>query len=161
MNPEVPHRTPRKWADVFFDMAFMISQRSKDNSTQCGAVLVNQANVVLSTGFNGPPPQLNDEEVPWNQRPEKYAYIIHADENALLHALDSHGGKALIGSTMYLTAMPCTECVLRMIRAQVGKVYVPSCYKPYALSKYQVPFDSLLEIQCRPKLSIEVVEYVR
>jgi dCMP deaminase len=146
---------------VFFDIAFDIAQRSKDDSTQVGAVLVGEGNRILSTGFNGPPPQLDDNEIPWDKRPDKYAYIIHADENAMLFALEAHGGKPLIGSTMFLTAMPCTECVLRMIRLGIGCVAVPSCHKPYVLSKYQVPINDLIAIQCHRKLRIEVLPYER
>jgi deoxycytidylate deaminase len=160
-NNVKPTRTPKPWNDVFFDLCFTIAQRSKDNSTQVGAVLVGEDNRILSTAFNGPPPQLEDSEVPWNVRPDKYAYILHADENALLFALESHGGNPLIGSKMYLTVMPCTECVLRMIRCGVKEVYVPSCHKPYPLQKYQVNPDAIIDIQYSPKLEIKVVPYER
>lgn len=154
-------RNPKPWHDVWFDIAFDIAQKSKDDSTQVGAVLVAQDNRQLSLGYNGPPPQIDDNEVPWNTRPEKYAYILHADENALLTALDAWGGKPLIGSKMYLTAMPCTECVLRMIRCGVKEVLVPSCRKPYVLSKYQVPVQDIIDRQFFPKLDIQVIQYER
>jgi len=152
---------PEKWDITFFNLAFDIAKKSKDKSTKCGAVLVGEGNKILSLGYNGPPPQIDDNEVPWNTRPEKYAYILHADENALLTALDAWGGKPLIRSKMYLTAMPCTECVLRMIRCGVKEVLVPSCHKPYILSKYQVNVNDIIERQFFPKLDIQVIEYER
>ncbi len=154
-------RKPASKDDTFFNMAFDIAELSKDDSTQCGAILVGEGNVILATGYNGPPSQLNDADVPWNKRPEKYAYIIHAEENALLFALASHGGEPLIGSKVYVTTMPCTECVLRMIRCGVSQILVPSCYKPYAMSKYQVNVEQLLSAQTHPKLNIKVVPYDR
>lgn len=139
----------------------LISQKRARTIAHNAAVLVGAGNVILATGYNGPPPQLNDEFVPWNERPDKYAFIIHADENALLFALSSHGGTPLIGSKMYLTAMPCTECTLRMIRAGVKKVIVPSCHKPYKMDKFLVDRNRLIEAQLFPKLEIEVVPYER
>jgi len=159
MNP--PIRVPESWDNVFFDMCFSIAQRSKDNSTQVGAMLVGEGNRILSPAFNGPPPQLDDNLIPWNTRPDKYAYILHADENALWFALEAHGGKALIGSKMYLTAMPCTECVLRMIRCGVREVLVPSCHNPYPMSKYLVPPADVIATQTEPKLEIRVLPYER
>lgn len=155
-------RTPKPKPKVFLDMAFKIAELSKDDSTQCGAVLVDTDNVILATGYNGPPPQMNDEFVPWNTRPDKYAYIIHADENALLFALGSHGAKPLIGSTMYLTALPCPACTLRIIRAGVKKVVVPSCHKPYKLSGFQtVSNEQIIDAQTFPKLDIQEYPYDR
>lgn len=147
-------RTPKSWSDVFFDMAFTIAEKSKDDSTQCGAVIVDKDNRILSTGFNGPPSGIDDTLVPWNLRPEKYAYIIHAEENALLFALSSHGGTPLIGSSVYVTHMPCAECTLRMIRQKVACVYVPTCHSPYQMSKYQV---HILDILSKQKLSNETL----
>jgi len=156
-------RKPKDWSSVFFDIAFAIAQRSKDDSTQVGAVLVGEGCRILATGFNGPPSQIVDSLVPWDKRPDKYAYIIHADENALLFALEAHGGKPLIGSTMFLTAMPCTECVLRMIRCGVSTVAVPSCHKPFQLAKYQVDSQNIIDSQENDgsKLRIVVMPYER
>ena len=148
------HRKPETWDNVFFAMAYIIAKKSKDPSTQCGAVLVGENNQILSTGFNGPPTQLDDEQIPWNIRPNKYAYIMHADENALWHAVEAHGRKGLIGSKMYLTAMPCTECTLRMIWANVSTVCIPNCHKPYPLSKYQVDRQEVIDTQKNDKLQI-------
>jgi dCMP deaminase len=112
-------RTPDPWGEVFMGMAHVLARKSKDPSSQFGAVLVNADNRVLGVGYNGPPPQLFDAMVPWDQRPAKYAFIVHAEENAILDALDKNPAERLSGSTLYVTGYPCPGCVLRAIRAGV------------------------------------------
>jgi dCMP deaminase len=159
------YRQPNEWSNVFLDMAFAIARRSKDPSTQCGAVLVDCNNVILSCGFNGPPPNIEDSQVPWDKRPDKYNFIIHAEENALLFALENHGHK-VERSTLYVTHYPCSSCVLRLIRSKVGKVIIPDTpltqkYMMNADGKEIEKVVSLLESQSFPKLYIEMVDYVR
>lgn len=130
MDDEIA-REPTEWAVVFMTMAKTIAARSKDPSSQCGAVLVSPDNRVISTGFNGPPPQIIDSLVPWGERPEKYFWIFHAEEGAINFALDSHGSQSLQGAILYVTTRPCSRCVLRMIRAGIHKVvYDDSTQRP-------------------------------
>lgn len=114
-------RTPAAWDDVFMNMARALATRSKDDSSQFAAVVTDQRHRILGTGFNGPPPQLVDELVPWAVRgPEavnKYDFVVHAEENAILAALDGHGSAALAGGGLYVTGVPCPGCVLRAVRA--------------------------------------------
>lgn len=121
MDDEVA-REPTEWPIVFMTMAKTIASRSKDPSSQCGAVLVSPDNRVISTGFNGPPPQVVDSSVPWGERPEKYFWVFHAEEGAINFALDSHGSQSLQGATLYVTTRPCSRCVLRMIRVGIHTV---------------------------------------
>lgn len=142
------HRQLTKtWDSTFLDMAFLISQRSKDPSTQVGAVLMNAKNVILGSGFNGPPSQIDDTLVPWDERPQKYAYVIHAEENAMHFALASHGDEPLNGATMYCTHAPCTECVLRMIRCNIQECIFPEFNSTYPLQKFQVNPTDVIKCQ--------------
>lgn len=147
------------WDTLFLNMAFTVAEKSKDDSTQCGAVLVDKRNRVLSTGFNGPPPQMNDELVPWNSRPQKYAFIIHAEENALWYGSE-FGTARVSGSTLYCTHYPCADCILRLMRSDVYRVVIPVCHAAYPLSKYQVEPDTIIEAMKYPKLIIEKVIYL-
>jgi dCMP deaminase len=158
------HRQPNEWSNVFLDMAFAIAKRSKDPSTQCGAVLVDCNNVILSCGFNGPPPNIDDTLVPWNERPDKYNFIIHAEENALWFATQLHGDK-VERSTLYVTHVPCSNCVLRLIRSKVGKVIIPRTaesknYHMNVDNKESVKGQTLLGAMVFPKLDIQMVDYV-
>lgn len=137
-------RKPESWDQIFMEIAHSAAKRSKDPSTQCGAVIVSQNNIVLSTGFNGPPPGINDEFVPWDKRPEKYAYIIHAEENALWFALEASNWYDLKHARMYATHYPCSECVLRLIRSKIREVLIPLDHPDYQLKHHVDPADLIL-----------------
>lgn len=141
------------WDESFLVHAATSAMRSKDASTQCGAIIVKDK-VILSTGFNGPPSELIDDEIPWEKRPEKYAYIMHAEENALWFAVGGWGFDKVKGSSVYCTHEPCSECVLRMIRCGVKEVVIPETTPPYPMSKYQVNPQDLIWRQRYPKLDI-------
>lgn len=150
-------RTPEPWDMVFLRMCQAVALRSKDPSTQCGAVLVSESNVVLSTGFNGPPSQMNDNWIPWGERPTKYAFIIHAEENALWYAVEAHGMEKVKRSTLYCTHHPCSECVLRLIRSGIRTIKIPRNYPPYPMSKYQVDPNQVIARQKLPQLEIALI----
>lgn len=158
---EALYKQPTDWDTVFMDMAFCIAQRSKDPSTNVGAVLVDSNNILLSTGFNGPPRQLDDYKIPWTTRPDKYVYIIHAEENALLFALGSHGSRPLIGSKLYCTHLPCPDCVLRAVRADVAEIIYPLNSADYPLRKLieGCNAEQILEKQKYTKSIMRTVAY--
>jgi len=110
------HREPASWDDVFFDMCSALARRSKDPSSQVGAVVVDSCHRVVSFGFNGPPAAIRDDAVDWS-RPAKYPWIIHAEENALWFA-----GDRAAHATMYSIARPCSKCVLRIVRQRLQLV---------------------------------------
>lgn len=110
----------RSWDDYFIKMASLVASRSKDPSTQVGAVLV-RGNVVIATGYNGFPRGCDDNAVERYQRPEKYTWTAHAEENALLNACRE--GMSTVGATMYVTPLqPCSRCVRGMIQAGVERI---------------------------------------
>jgi dCMP deaminase len=135
-------RTPRRWDFVFIDMAVALARRSKDESTQAGAVLVNPNRSIIGSGFNGPPPQINDSIVPWEERkpelPNKYQYVIHAEENCILDALSKTNRDGLKLSTMFVTHHPCIGCLLRCIHAGVRMIYYVHPYKHYSYNSYHI-----------------------
>lgn len=120
-------RTPHTWAFTFMQLARSLAKRSKDDSTQVGAVLTDPSNRIIGMGFNGPPPMIDDELVPWQERPAKYDFIMHADENALWDAVSK--GQGTRGSTMYLTGLPCVSCLLRIIKAECKLVIFDAASK--------------------------------
>jgi dCMP deaminase len=97
------------WDTYFIAQCFLVSMRSIDPSTKHGSVIVDKYNRILATGYNGPIRGINDSLVPLT-RPEKYPFIPHAEENALL----SLGVPILEDGKIYVTGKPCHKC-LRMI----------------------------------------------
>lgn len=107
------------WDDYFLTMCFLVSQRSVDPSTKCGAVLVSSDRRILSTGYNGPIKGADDSVIPLT-RPEKYPHFLHAEENCLLAYAGSN--QDLNGATMYVTGVPCHKCLRMMLQKGIKKI---------------------------------------
>ena len=112
----------RSWDEYFLDIAELISTRSKDPSTKVGAVIVRDK-VILSTGYNGFVRGVNDNIPERYNRPEKYLWTIHAEENAILNA--ARCGTKLGGSTLYIYPMhPCSKCASFIAQAEIKDVVI-------------------------------------
>ena len=108
------------WDEYFMGIAMLSAMRSKDPNTQVGACIVDQNNVILTTGYNGFPKGCSDDEFPWNREGEitKYPFVVHAELNAILNA----SGKSLRGSRLYVALFPCNECAKAIIQAGISEV---------------------------------------
>ena len=77
------------WDEYFMALAILSSKRSKDPSTQVGACIVDENNKILSMGYNGMPIGINDDNITWEREGSfldtKYAYVCHAELNAILN----------------------------------------------------------------------------
>ncbi len=106
-------------------MAHVISQRSKDPSTQAGAVIVDANNVIIGLGYNGFPRGLSDEQFPWERTggflDTKYAYVVHAEENAVYNA-----NARTQGCKLYCTLFPCNECAKTIIQNGITDIVYES-----------------------------------
>ncbi len=114
------------WDQYFMGIALMSAHRSKDPNTQVGACIVDQNNKILSIGYNGMPRGCNDDEMPWERDGEmldtKYAYVCHAELNAILN----YGGGSLEGAKVYVTLFPCNECAKAIIQCGIKEVIYKS-----------------------------------
>lgn len=120
--PIYADRVPmEKWDLRFLRLAREVADWSKDPSTGCGAVLVDDLNRVVGLGFNGFPRGVRDDER-LHDRPMKYEVIVHAEVNACLQA-----GHRAEGATLYVWpsfAVPpiCARCAGVAIQAGVKKI---------------------------------------
>ncbi len=109
------------WDECFMRMAFTIAERSKDPSTQAGAVVVNEENVVVGMGYNGWPRGIDSNDLPWDREGDfedtKYAYVCHAEENAIYNA-----NNITKGCKIYCTLFPCNECAKTIIQNGIKEV---------------------------------------
>ncbi len=94
------------------------SRSSHDEQTKCGCVLVKDK-TTLSTGYNGFIRGADDDELP-KVRPEKYPFMIHAEANAIYNC--ARLGRSTIGSTAYVTGIPCGTCLQIMYQAGIEEV---------------------------------------
>ena len=111
------------WNKRFLKLAKHISEWSKDPSTQVGCVVVGPDREIRSTGFNGLPRGIEDNDERLNNREIKYPLICHAEENAIMHA--ARIGISLKDCTAYVTWPPCTRCARSLIQAGISTIIYP------------------------------------
>jgi len=116
-----------KWDLRFIGLAQHISTWSKDPSTKVGCVVVGEDREIRSTGFNGFPRGINDDEDRLMDREKKYPLICHAEENAIMHA--ARIGVSLKDSTAYVTWPPCSRCARSLIQAGIREIVYPETGK--------------------------------
>lgn len=109
------------WEDYFMELACKVSDRSKDPSTKVGCVVVTEDKVIAATGYNGIPRGVEDK---WErmQRPAKYLWTAHAEENAV--SLAARVGAKLRNGTAFITHEPCARCARSLIQAGIKVVHV-------------------------------------
>ena len=112
------------WDKRFLKLAKHISKWSKDPSTQVGCVVVGPDKEIRSTGFNGLPRGIADNDERLNNREIKYPLICHAEENAIMHS--ARIGISLKDCTAYVTWPPCTRCARSLIQAGISTIIYPS-----------------------------------
>ena len=110
------------WTEYFLNIAEQVKLKSKDQSTQIGAVIVGIDNEVLSTGYNSFPRGMDDSKQERQERPEKYFWFEHAERNAIYNA--ARVGTPLKNSTIYLTSgLPCMDCARGIVNSGIKIVY--------------------------------------
>lgn len=112
------------WDTYFLRQLEIVGSKSKDPSRKVGAIIVDENNAVVITGFNGFPIGIADDPIlnaDRYARPTKYDYTIHAERNCILmHA--NRGGRALRGTTIYTSLFPCHQCANDIIQAGIKRV---------------------------------------
>jgi dCMP deaminase len=116
-----PRKVP-SWNDYFFNMAEHVKSKSKDRSTQVGVVVVSPTNHIITTGYNGFPHKINDNNEIYHERPLKYMITEHAERNAIYYA--ARKGISLEGCTMYFDSspFPCSDCARAIIQSGIVKI---------------------------------------
>ena len=133
-----PPKTHHQSRARFMLLAVLASFRSKDRSACVGAVFADSDETrVLSAGYNGFPKTrggpFGDPEIAFRMfKPawleasdptalailDKNQYVIHAEVNALLNMASSPPP----GLTVFVTLIPCPDCIRRLGAAGVGTV---------------------------------------
>jgi dCMP deaminase len=108
------------WDEWFIKLAATVALKSKDPSTQVGALIVRRDRTIVSAGFNGFPRGIEDTDERLNDRPTKYGLIIHAEMNAIITAREN-----LSKCTLYTSFMPCDRCFVHVIQSQIKRVVFP------------------------------------
>ena len=113
------------WDEYFMGLAHLSALRSKDPSTQVGACIVSEDKKVVGIGYNGFPRGCSDDEFPWERDggfiDTKYAYVVHAELNAILNS-----NQDLRGCTVYVSLFPCNECAKAIIQSGITRIVYES-----------------------------------
>ena len=109
---------PSEWDKIFFMEAALWRKNSHDIQTQCGCILVKDK-TSISTGYNGFVRDIDDTVLPV-ERPSKYPFMIHAEANAVYNSVRL--GRSTLGSTAYVTAAPCINCLQMLYQCGVREI---------------------------------------
>lgn len=125
-NGNGKYRTPR---DIYYmKLAYVISERSTciRNGRQIGALIVNDMNHIVSSGYNGNPRSMKHCEeigcirdilqIPSGTKME-ICTAVHAEQNAIIQA-----GPAALDATIYSTILPCNTCAKMIVNAGLKRV---------------------------------------
>lgn len=119
----LPVTSNLNWDEYFMLQAMMASFKSKDPNTKVGCVFVDDNNHQVSMGYNGQIAGIDESKIPWGNiksvplDQQKYAYVVHSEANAILHAKTS-----LEGSRCYVTLFPCHECAKMLATVKIKEV---------------------------------------
>lgn len=125
-----------RWSmdSAFMSMAYISAKCSHDADTQHGAVIVDEKNHIISTGFNGFLAGSFDDKLPNNRVDgRKYPHMMHAERNAL----DQSTRADMTGCRIYVTGVPCNPCfrgiisrgIREVIIGDVGHVFEPGFWE--------------------------------
>lgn len=95
-------------------------QHLKYKCKSCGAVIVDDRNVLVSIGWNGFPRGIDDDIDTRHERPAKYKWTEHAERNAIFNA--AANGHPIRGCTMYLPWYPCADCARAIIQSGITTI---------------------------------------
>lgn len=110
------------WDEYFLNLSANVALKSKDKSSKIGAVIVGPGHEIRSTGYNGFPRGMNDNDTSKQERPLKYKYFEHAERNAIYNA--ARFGATIDGCIMYCQWPPCSDCARAIIQAGIVKLVV-------------------------------------
>ena len=104
------------WNDYWFAQVELVATRSTCLRRHVGAVIVSMDNRLLTTGYNGAPSGVQhcfERGCPREKFPSGMALNLcvgtHAEMNAVANA--ARKGVKIEGAKIYLSIMPCQECL--------------------------------------------------
>lgn len=144
------------WTEYFLNIAEQVKLKSKDESTQIGAVIVGEDNEVLSTGYNSFPRGMDDSKQERQERPEKYFWFEHAERNSIYNA--ARVGTALKNSTIYLTSgVPCMDCSRGIVNSGIKVIWCKRTCTTKNKEKWEE--SQLKSIQLLNECGVQVMFY--
>ena len=124
-----PKRTRQPWNEYFMSIARGLAERSSCDRAYVGAVIVNQDNRIIATGYNGSvgskTPQCDDNG--HVMRDGHCIATLHAEINCIAYC--AREGISLKNSNIYVTHFPCLNCTKALIQSGIRKIYYMDDYR--------------------------------
>ncbi len=113
-----------RYDKAYLKMATEWAKLSHCKRKQVGALIVKDK-MIISDGYNGTPTGFEN----CCEDDEGYTkwYVLHAEANAILKVAAST--QSTIGSTLYVTLSPCTECSKLIFQSGIIRVVYITEYK--------------------------------
>ena len=105
------------WDEHFICQALLISMRSPSLKLKVGAVIVNDKNRQLSSGYNGYLPNFAHKSI---IRDNHEISTIHAEVNCIINAANS--GTSTNGGIIYTTHYPCLHCFQLIVASGIKTI---------------------------------------
>lgn len=121
------------WDQTWMNVAYDVSLRSRCHRRLVGAVIVDEHNRIVATGYNGPPAKMplpdgscrtwcprgmtNDAGAGYDN-----CYSVHAESNAIAFV----DRRDRVGGTLYVTGSVCISCAKLIANSGIARVVVKS-----------------------------------
>lgn len=113
------------WDQLYITMCYLVGMRSRDGHTHVGSVIADSDNVLVSTGYNSLPRNIEidkDQTRLSREGGEKYFWMEHAERNAIYNA--ARRGTVLKGCKLYVPWTPCADCARGIIQCGISDVII-------------------------------------
>ena len=112
-----------RWKEYFRQQLWLAQSMSKDANTKVGALIIDtNSKVVVASGWNDLPRGVVHTPER-NERPLKYLYTCHSEQNCLMNALRL--GQRVNGLTMLCSLACCAQCSASIVNSGIGEVVTP------------------------------------
>ena len=106
--------------------AKVVAENSPDHETKVGSILISKKTFsVISEGYNGFIRGANDVLLP-KTRPDKYEYMIHAEENLICNAV--RNGVSMDDCFVVQTISPCIRCARLLYQSGIDTIFYEKYY---------------------------------
>jgi dCMP deaminase len=152
------------WHEYYLNQLPQVAAKSKDPSTKVSCIAVSEEHHSLLSTFNGFAIGVKDnimEVAERYERPLKYSFILHAEQN--LVSLAARHGIRLKSCTVYIGWHPCNVCANLLIQAGVRQIVIDGDSKEYNDQRLQERWKESVEIASTlfSEAKVEVLVYHR
>ena len=128
-----------------------VDEDSPDRSRKTGAVIVDRAGQIVTTGYNTLPLGVEPEDR-FLVRPAKYDWTERAERNAIFAAA-REAGKSTGDCEMVVPWFPCVQCALAIVQAGITRLVSP--YPDVTDPNWGEEFKTALEILEKGKVRFD------